>query len=462
MDSRNVSSALRIKHNSQFERGGRFGTVCERKLDHSDNMKENSRLETTSGAAKGYTDKEMNQCCVDLHHNMSSFQSSSSFTKSMSSNEKSSIRHSQERLKCDTSLDDVGHETCAPDGPGVACLGYVSEYSRTPWTAPNLPLSQNFGVGNYLVEDKDLSIETSALATPKPHVPSRGLSSSFSSSSPAAYLSSLSLNPSPKTSSPYCGCAISTPEFEHMTSPVVSETFRDRAFSEGTQSRNNKGPEKKLFVEQHASPTQLTENKYPEAGKTQLERIQNDHEHFWSPYLEADYKYLGHPLLSPRGSNGSLCSRSSNADSAVDLLTPEEECLDYSNTSTESVDWFREQSQITAPQLEVHTQLEPGVLHRHMKLPAVVISDHSEPVTGQNVSSICIPPGDPQTSNLSYESAIDRLSNSNTSVSSNDSYLPSDGLSDLDDSQNVPPPKRKVRFTTFSSQELPEKAVKGR
>ncbi|KAJ8308693.1 hypothetical protein KUTeg_013567 [Tegillarca granosa] len=99
-----------------------------------------------------------------------------------------------------------------------------------------------------------------------------------------------------------------------------------------------------------------------------------------------------HIPLSPRGSNGSICSvRSSNADSAVDVLTPDEDYHTSEILTTESVDWFKgtnssnihqsldrkikESSETLKSECE-----DVFIVSSHIKkIPEVVISDHSEP-----------------------------------------------------------------------------------
>lgn len=177
----------------------------------------------------------------------------------------------------------------------------------------------------------------------------------------------------------------------------------------------------------------------------------------WTGYLDPDSNLLGHALLSPRGSSGSLCSiRSSNTDSAVDLLTPEEEGLDCSSTTIEeSVDWFRtsDRKHLPVSQQDKQNRLRPRDQHHNIKLPSVVISDHSSgPVPELDKGNICtIHFQDDKSQNIAIDYLTFNRQSSCTSISSSESFV-SDALSDFEDSvpqSSSPKPKqsswRKIR-----------------
>ncbi|XP_052058675.1 inositol-trisphosphate 3-kinase C-like isoform X2 [Mytilus californianus] len=98
--------------------------------------------------------------------------------------------------------------------------------------------------------------------------------------------------------------------------------------------------------------------------------------------FDSELKPISHLLLSPRNSNGSICSnRSSNADSAVDLLTPDEEPQsDYHDTnSSQCVDWFKDNYRKPHQQLSTESGIDFQTFCKNVDVPAVVVSDHSGP-----------------------------------------------------------------------------------
>ena len=123
-----------------------------------------------------------------------------------------------------------------------------------------------------------------------------------------------------------------------------------------------------------------------EASKQKSECESHSQDRLW---LSLDTRRGGHTPLSPRSSNGSICSfRSSNADSAVDVLTPDDDGLEYivpdcAQHPSESVDWFNnpkcsasQSSAKARPGDELPVNQSTPV----PSIPSVVISDHSEPV----------------------------------------------------------------------------------
>ena len=96
----------------------------------------------------------------------------------------------------------------------------------------------------------------------------------------------------------------------------------------------------------------------------------------WLNY-DTELKPISHLLLSPRNSNGSICSnRSSNADSAVELLTPDEEPqTDYQQLH--NIDWYRDHYRKTHQQLSTESGIDLQTLCK--TVPSVVVSDHSGP-----------------------------------------------------------------------------------
>ncbi|XP_048732345.2 inositol-trisphosphate 3-kinase B-like isoform X2 [Ostrea edulis] len=105
-------------------------------------------------------------------------------------------------------------------------------------------------------------------------------------------------------------------------------------------------------------------------------RFKGKDDSFVSSSLKIDLDITSHFPLSPRSSNGSICSaRSSNADSAVDILTPDEEfyCGGDVYISPDSVDWFKTSRDVS--QTDTPISLAEAV----RSIPAVVVSDHSEP-----------------------------------------------------------------------------------
>lgn len=146
-------------------------------------------------------------------------------------------------------------------------------------------------------------------------------------------------------------------------------------------------------------------------------RFRGKDDSFVSPSLKVDTctDFVLHPLLSPRSSNGSICSaRSSNADSAVDILTPDEELYSVGDVQipADSVDWFT--SSCDSPQRDTTISLAEAVL----PIPAVVISDHSEPLEDVAEDSYCLDSGTECRLTL-------RRNASNSSLCSNDSSLSS-------------------------------------
>lgn len=146
-------------------------------------------------------------------------------------------------------------------------------------------------------------------------------------------------------------------------------------------------------------------------------RFRGKDDSFVSPSLKVDTctDFALHPLLSPRSSNGSICSvRSSNADSAVDILTPDEELYSVGDVQipADSVDWFTSSSD--SPERDTTISLAEAVL----PIPAVVISDHSEPLEDGAEDSYCLDSGTECRLTL-------RRNASNSSLCSNDSSLSS-------------------------------------
>lgn len=94
----------------------------------------------------------------------------------------------------------------------------------------------------------------------------------------------------------------------------------------------------------------------------------------WLNY-DTELKPISHLLLSPRNSNGSICSnRSSNADSAVELLTPDEE---QQTDHLHNIDWYRDHYRKTHQQLSTESGIDFQILCK--TVPSVVVSDHSGP-----------------------------------------------------------------------------------
>ncbi|XP_061166291.1 inositol-trisphosphate 3-kinase B-like isoform X1 [Saccostrea echinata] len=140
-------------------------------------------------------------------------------------------------------------------------------------------------------------------------------------------------------------------------------------------------------------------------------RFKGKDDSFVSPSLKVDLDITSHLPLSPRSSNGSICSgRSSNADSAVDILTPDEEFYSVGDVQVppDSVDWF---SSSDLPQTDKSTDAM-------WSIPAVVISDHSEPQKEGHQDNYCPDSGTECRLNL-------RRNTSNTSLCSDDSSLSS-------------------------------------
>ncbi|XP_076099924.1 inositol-trisphosphate 3-kinase B-like isoform X3 [Mytilus galloprovincialis] len=110
-------------------------------------------------------------------------------------------------------------------------------------------------------------------------------------------------------------------------------------------------------------------------------REEDNTEPVWLNF-DTELKPISHLLLSPRNSNGSICSnRSSNADSAVDLLTPDEEPQsDYQDTnSSQCVDWFKDNYRKPHQQLSTESGVDFQTFCKNVDVPAVVVSDHSGP-----------------------------------------------------------------------------------
>lgn len=173
-----------------------------------------------------------------------------------------------------------------------------------------------------------------------------------------------------------------------------------------------------------------------------------------------------HIPLSPRGSNGSICSvRSSNADSAVDVLTPDEDYHTNEISATESVDWFKgttgsnlHQSlnqKIKESSETLKTECEDvfNISSHIRKIPSVVISDHSEPSVisrlspewstesvsnEENTSSLLTLQRQCSSQSLTSEDSVTSLSSLSCR---SDSYL---SLTDFTDSEEAQTPKPTV------------------
>lgn len=116
-------------------------------------------------------------------------------------------------------------------------------------------------------------------------------------------------------------------------------------------------------------------------------REEDNTEPVWLNF-DTELKPISHLLLSPRNSNGSICSnRSSNADSAVDLLTPDEEPQsDYQDTnSSQCVDWFKDNYRKPHQQLSTESGVDFQTFCKNVDVPAVVVSDHSGPCAKDQV-----------------------------------------------------------------------------
>ncbi|OWF54515.1 Inositol-trisphosphate 3-kinase B [Mizuhopecten yessoensis] len=256
--------------------------------------------------------------------------------------------------------------------------------------------------------------------------------------------------PSPDTTSLYSKnnyqSAIDTKSPSKAASPSLMEP---------SYSGCNDSADRSVFVDSQdnkietgLSKDRILRYRESESSKTQ-ERMWNYSGRYWAGYLDTDDRLLGHLVLSPRSSNGSICSnRSSNADSAVDLLTPEEEGLDSPNTANEeSVDWFKtpDRMQYNISQKGKQNKLVSNTWQRNIKLPSVVISDHSGPVSELDKESDI----EGAQSQPSRDNTTDFLTftrqNSSASLSSNESFasVASDGLSDLEDIELTPTPKPK-------------------
>lgn len=193
-------------------------------------------------------------------------------------------------------------------------------------------------------------------------------------------------------------------------------------------------------------------------------REEENNEHMWLNF-DSELKPSSHLLLSPRNSNGSICSnRSSNADSAVDLLTPDEEAQsDYQEPNTQSVDWFKgETYKKPKQQLSVESGVE---LHqtfcKNIDVPAVVVSDHSGPCEENETFCDFRQLIDEQAKQrylkldreMSVESDDSRYSSTGMSCRSNSSASLTD-LTDFDDPVEeilLPKPIKKVRHIFFNS-----------
>ena len=169
-----------------------------------------------------------------------------------------------------------------------------------------------------------------------------------------------------------------------------------------------------------------------------------------------------HEALNRKGSNGSVCScRSSNDDSAIDLLTPEEDFQDLSLTS-ESVDWFKQTKNREPSVVKLDRPNKNKHLLQNLPVPSVIISDHSSDHIGHGKDSKESCSRDPSGMSDFLQAQKLQRQSSNLSVCSEDSNVSSSGLSwqsdsipstsdvsDQEEPSPVVPVKKKVCIKLF-------------
>ncbi|XP_033733627.1 uncharacterized protein LOC117322792 [Pecten maximus] len=450
-------------------------------------MKEHSRYSTTTSV--GHQDT-LQQHRLSLDSNISWNKSSVSYQKNSYQKEIRSVSlASLEQTsghRCETY--DSGFDGGIPTDDrrpdripaSLSKRGYLSEYDYRRWTGISSTPSQSQYIKKHLVQRRDISpvrwdksigkktnshssTLSSSVSSPLSPTATSTISSmtstiSFSTSSPFSYQPLSSSSPTPETPSPYSQTkyrsAIDTDLLNKGASPSLIESADSNCNESADISVFGDEEDGKLVRRHFKGTISHTEFKgeYVESDsdRTRDRMWSSESASCWGGYLERDYNLLGHALLSPRGSSGSICSiRSSNADSAVDLLTPEEEGLDCSSiTIEESVDWFKttDRKQYPISQQEKQNRLGPSEQHtcKNIKLPSVVISDHSEPVQELDKESSTNDSQDKNRGNIAMDYLSYNRENSCTSVSSNESFA-SDTLSDIEDTHQPPPkPKRKA------------------
>lgn len=178
-------------------------------------------------------------------------------------------------------------------------------------------------------------------------------------------------------------------------------------------------------------------------------RFKGKDDSFVKPSLKVDIDLASHLPLSPRSSNGSICSaRSSNADSAVDILTPDEELYSVGDVQIppDSVDWFSSHIDLSHKDPTTSTSLAESVF----SIPAVVISDHSEPHREGPEESYCPDSGTECRLTLRRNASSSSLCSDDSSLSSSPALSRTESnLSLTETDEEIPEIKPKVSVNFF-------------